>query len=98
MDMGVREFSDAPVRNFQMKFGIYPVTDRSVSVSDMCDRAKLAEETVKHQYGMYFAVYNDSMRQHVIREHQLSEFMEDALKEKQFLVYLQPTIALIPAQ
>ncbi len=90
MDMGVREFSDAPVRNFQMKFGIYPVTDRSVSVSDMCDRAKLAEETVKHQYGMYFAVYNDSMRQHVIREHQLSEFMEDALKEKQFLVYLQP--------
>ena len=38
------------------------------------------------------------MRQHVIREHQLSEFMEDALKEKQFLVYLQPTIALIPAQ
>lgn len=83
-------FEDSPVKGFQLKIGVYPVKDRTVPIADMCDRAKLAADTVKHQYGMYFAVYNDSMLDNVLREHQLADCMEDALVQKQFVVYLQP--------
>ncbi len=84
------EFSDAPFRNFQIKCGVYPVKDCSISAADMCDRARLAASTIKHQYMVHYAVYDDSMMAHALREHQLADCMEDALEKKQFAVYLQP--------
>lgn len=83
-------FRDAPVKNFQFKSGVYHIHDRSLSVADMCEKAKLAVETVKNQYGVYFAVYDDSMREKALREHQLANCMDEALYDGQFLVYLQP--------
>lgn len=83
-------FADAPVKGFQVKCGIYPVTDLSLKASDMCDRAKIAVDSIKKKYGQYYAVYNDSMRQKAIREHLLAGRMEEALKNGEFVVYLQP--------
>lgn len=84
------EMKEAPVKGFSYKCGIYRVRDRSISIADMCDRAKLALETIKNQYGVYYTVYNDAMRDKALRNHQLANCMEDALEKKQFLVYLQP--------
>ncbi len=83
-------FADAPVKGFHVKFGIYSVTDRSVSVSEMCDRAKLAMSSIKHQYGVTYAMYDSSMMQCALRWHQLADCMEKGLEQKQFVVYLQP--------
>ncbi len=85
-----REFRDAPVKGFQIRCGVYPVADRSISVSDMCDRAKMAEASIKHQYGVYYAVYDSSMMMRALREHQLVDGMEEGLEKKQFVLYLQP--------
>ena len=84
------DFKDAPVKNFVMQYGLYPVTDRSLPISDMCDRAVLALNSIRHKYGMYYAVYDDAMRQKIFREHQLTNLMEQSLADKQFVVYLQP--------
>ena len=84
------EFADAPVKGFRLKFGIYPVDNKNMPVANMCDRAKLALSTIKRQYGVYFAVYNDSMLQRAFREHQLADCMDEALETGQFSVYLQP--------
>lgn len=84
------EYEDAPVNGFHLKFGVYPVSDRSISVAEMCVRAKLAIMTVKHQYGTLYAVYDDSMMAYALREHQLADCMEDALEKKQFAMFLQP--------
>lgn len=84
------EFKDAPVKGFQLKYGIYPVKDRLISTADMCDRAKLAVTMIKHQYGICYAVYDDSMLAQALKEHQLADCMEAALEKRQFSVYLQP--------
>ena len=83
-------FKDAPVKNFVIQYGLCPVEKTEKSVSSMCDCAQLALGSIKHKYGTYYAVYDDSMRQKMLREHQLSDNMEQALSEKQFVVYLQP--------
>lgn len=83
-------FSNIPVKGFQLKCGVYPVDDRSLPVSDMCDRAKIAMTTIKKKYGVYYAVYNDAMRQKAVREHLLADRMEEALDNNEFVVYLQP--------
>lgn len=85
-----KTYADAPVKNFVMKFGVYQITDKSVSVPVMCDLAQIALASIKYKYGVYYAVYDESMRQKILREHQLSGYMEQALEERQFVVYLQP--------
>ncbi|MDY4609993.1 MAG: EAL domain-containing protein, partial [Sphaerochaetaceae bacterium] len=83
-------FRNAPVKNFLMQYGLYPIEDRSMPIPSMCDCAQLALATIKHKYGVHYAVYDESIRQKMLREHQLSDYMEQALEAKQFLVYLQP--------
>lgn len=80
----------APINNFFMKYGVYTITDRGLPISDMCDRAQMAIESIKHQFGYCYAIYDDKFRQKLMREHQLNDYKEQALKESQFLVYLQP--------
>lgn len=78
------------IHNIVMKWGIYSVDDRTVSIEQMCDRALLAARSIKGQYGKYFAIYDDTLRNQLLREQAITESMEAALSENQFLVYLQP--------
>lgn len=88
--LDAQAYKDAPVKSFVIQYGLYPVVDRSRSVPEMCDCAQMALATIKHKYGVHYAVYDDSMRQKFMREHHLSDTMERALAEAQFQVYLQP--------
>ena len=56
----------------------------------MCDRALLAARSIKGQYGIYFAAYDDKLRDELLRQRAIIDSMETALEEGQFLVYLQP--------
>lgn len=78
------------LKNLVVKWGIYPVTDRTLSMEQMCDRAFLAARSIKGQYGKYFAVYGDELRNRLLREQAITDSMEPALQEKQFEIYLQP--------
>ena len=77
-----------------MRWGIYEITDRTVPVEQMCDRALLAADSIKGQYNRYFAVYDDVLRSKLLREQAITEAMETALREGQFQVYLQPKYSL----
>lgn len=77
-----------------MKWGIYEITDRSVSIEQMCDRALLAADSIKGQYNLHFAVYDDALRSKLLREQAITDAMEIALNEEQFIVYFQPKYSL----
>lgn len=83
-------FSGLSISNLIIQYGIYHVEEPGVSISEMCNYAQLAISSIKHKYGISYAVYDDSMSEKILRNHQLSDYMEQALKEKQFHVYLQP--------
>lgn len=73
-----------------LKWGIYEIQDRGVPVEHMCDRALLAAQSVKGQYGKHFALYDSHLRDKLLREQAITESMESALAEGQFVLYLQP--------
>lgn len=85
-----QEYREAPVQNMVIKWGIYEVSDRSIPVSGMCDRAILAVKRIKHQYNQIISRYDDTLRLALLKEQQILDNMEQALSEKQFQVYLQP--------
>ncbi len=77
-----------------LKWGIYHVEDRGVSIERMCDRAFLAADMIKGQYGVLSATYDDRLREKLLREQALTDEMLKALQSGQFCVYYQPKISL----
>ena len=70
--------------------GAYRIEDRSLPVSNMCDRANLALQDIKGNYLRNFAFYDDRLRATMLKEQELCDEMERGLAEKQFQVYIQP--------
>ena len=63
-------------------------------IAELCDRALLAADRIKGQYNKFFAVYNDTLRDQLLREQVITDSMESALTEGQFTIYLQPKYSL----
>lgn len=82
--------SEGPVPNVSVCFGVYANIPRSISVSIACDNALLAISSIKHQYGTKVAMYDEAIRKKLQREQLIVDYMETALKERQFQVYFQP--------
>ena len=85
------ELNSYPVEmNLTVRFGIYSQLDRKIEPGTICDRALLAVESIKNAYGSYFAYYDDAIRQKLLREQKITDSMEMALKNNEFVVYFQP--------
>lgn len=76
--------------NIMIVYGVYVVTDRSLPISFMCDRAALAAKTVKGHYMKSYAFYDDKMRLSLENEQNIINEMSDALENNEFVPYYQP--------
>lgn len=72
--------------------GIYEITDPSLNVSLMCDRALLALRTVKDSYNVKLKWYDESLRKKLMKEQALVDAMDEALLREQFILYFQPQV------
>lgn len=81
-------------RQIMLYYGVYEVVDRSMPVDIMCDRANLALRSVKGDYGKHSAVYDASMHQLVLNEHELRSEGDQALQAGQFEAFFQPIFNL----
>ena len=77
-----------------LKWGIYHITDPMLSAEQLCDRALLAAQSIKGQYGKHFAYYDSEIRERLLRNQAISDSMTSALADGQFKVYLQPKYRL----
>lgn len=80
----------APISNIVIKFGIYENIDTTLPVSGILDRAILALRSTKRQYGVPFAKYTESMREHMVLEQKILDSMERGLDKSEFEIFLQP--------
>lgn len=75
---------------FRVECGVYEIKDINMPISVMCDKAKFAVLEMKPGYGNRFVLYDEKMGRRRQWEHGLVSDMENALKEGQFYVMLQP--------
>ena len=80
--------------NVILRFGIYEIVDEDVSVRAMCDRAKLASQTIKGIYDRYYVYYDDEIRNTLMHQQELTGSMAEALNNEQFKVFYQPKFSL----
>ena len=73
-----------------LSMGIYVVENNNMRVDVALDMAILAKKTIKGKHNMVCAVYDDNMKNRVLREQEIEGMMEKALKDEEFKVYYQP--------
>ncbi len=74
----------------QVCIGIYEITDKSIPVSVMCDRAFMAIAVIKNSYGRNVAYYDEGLRSNVLNEQALTGDLAEAMENGQIRIYLQP--------
>lgn len=75
-------------------FGIYEISDPTMDVSLMNDRANMALNTAKGNYQKPYAYYTDILRRKMLKEQAIVNEMHSALELGQFQIYLQPFYSL----
>ncbi len=85
---------ESGVKSFSMKWGVYSITDLHIPIEQMCDRALLACNSIRGEYGRLLAFYNDELRQARLWEKTLEDGMEAALATRQFEIFYQPKFSL----
>ena len=75
---------------FRIHFGVYEMEDASIPISVMCDRANMALRTIHADLGECVAYFDDTMMQESIFAQEVISGFENALKEEQFQMHLQP--------
>ncbi len=75
-------------------FGIYIVKDVRTSINVMYDRANLAAKKKKGNYIQNYSFYTDEMNAEIMKEQKIVNNMKSALKNNNFVLYLQPKYEL----
>lgn len=70
--------------------GVYEITDRTMSVYEMCERAIMAVHTLKGNFNLEIAYYDEELRDSVLKEQELTGDLERAIEEREIQIYLQP--------
>lgn len=78
------------IAKLSIAFGIYLITDKSVPIAQMCDRASLAKRSHKDDVTQIYKFYDDEIRSHLLQDKEFEDEMDKALENHEFKMYLQP--------
>lgn len=70
--------------------GIYKITDKSMDIHTMLDRARMASKSVKGGHTSACGFFNEEMLRQILHEQNIESCMHEALAYGEFEVYLQP--------
>ncbi len=71
-------------------YGVYYITERKDSIDRMGDFAGIAKHKIKGSGEDIISYFDDESRIRLLEEEKIEKTMHDALKNKEFVVYLQP--------
>ena len=75
-----------------LHLGVYNITEPGLDVSVMFDRARMALTTIKDDFQVHIAYYDDDMRDRVLWDQLISSQLHEAIRARQVQPYLQPVV------
>lgn len=73
-----------------LSMGIYEIKKEDFQIDIAIDRATLTKKTVKGKHHKIYAIYDEKMRQKILRDQELESMMEKAIEKEEFKVFYQP--------
>ena len=85
-----KHFDTFPDIHVRVRSGIYRDVDKSIEMERRFDRAMQAANTIKDDYKVNIAYYDESIHQKRLFDMQLIDEFDEALEQGQFQLYFQP--------
>lgn len=82
------------MNGLSLKWGVYEINDNTLPVDKMCDRALMAVSSITGLYNTNYAVYDDSLRDRLVREKTITDIAEHSLENGEFVPFYQPQYSL----
>ena len=79
--------------NLRISMGVYICDKDEKDVQSIIDKAIMAHDSIKGKYHVPYGVFTEEFEQKMIRESEIENMMEEAIKNKEFEVYYQPQIS-----
>ena len=79
--------------NLRISMGVYICDKNEKDVQSIIDKAIMAHDSIKGKYHVQYGVFTEEFEQRLIRESEIENMMEDAIKNKEFEIYYQPQIS-----
>ena len=90
----ISDFAELKKENY--KIGVYVGVycsenfEKEVNISEMLDRANMAQKSIKGSHEFHLAFYNEEIRERIIAEKEIEKKMETSLANGEFVVFYQP--------
>ncbi|MDE6726946.1 MAG: EAL domain-containing protein [Oscillospiraceae bacterium] len=78
----------------QYYIGVYRITDRTMSIENMTDRAAIACRSINGSYQEHIAYYDEKMRLALLEEQEVCDESRRALQNGEFCVFYQPVYGI----
>ena len=85
-----KHFDTFPDIHVRVRSGIYRDVDKSIEMERRFDRAMQAANTIKDDYKVNIAYYDEAIHQKRLFDMQLIDEFDEALEQGQFQLYFQP--------
>ena len=80
----------------RLRAGVYPEVDRTLDMERRFDHAKMAADSIRTSYTACVARYDNALHEKEIFADRLLDDFQEALDQKQFVVYFQPKYDIRP--
>lgn len=83
------------VSSFKLHYyiGVYEIKNVAEPIWTMYDKAIMAIDTMRGNYGQSICFYEDKLLEHIMKEKEILGDFDEAIAEQQFKMFLQPQIA-----
>lgn len=78
-----------------VQIGVYSTEGDTVKVEQMCNRARIALDSIDGQGDVKVVFYNDALHEKLLEEHRILDGVPGALQNREFLLYLQPKYDMV---
>lgn len=89
-----RGLMDSPIYSIQIQLGVYEIEDHEMPITAMLEHAELALKTIRNSRTRNIAYYTPGMMERKLKDHHILSAFEQALKDRDFHIYLQPQVLL----
>lgn len=86
---------DGAIIRIQLAFGIYINEQHYTDATRLLDYAQIALQNQKKEHNHHVTFFKESYLEDLIKKQQITNDMEEALRDNQFQVYLQPQYEII---
>lgn len=90
IQMAFESINAAAKSTIMVKFGVYPVTDKTVPIAKMLDFAAMAKKHIKDDSSTFVNVFDESLLDRYVSDAKMISAFQGAIENKEFVAYYQP--------